>query len=45
MMLINSENNPAGSNTLELEIITDGELLMQEEINEVLKEIKSILGE
>ena len=47
MMLINSENNLAGSNTLELEIITDGELLMQteEEINEVLKEIKSILGE
>jgi hypothetical protein len=36
-MLINSENNLAGSNTVEPEIITDGELLMQteEQINEV----------
>jgi hypothetical protein len=32
---------------VEPEIITDGELLMQteEETNEVLKEVKSILGE
>ena len=47
MILINSEYNLSVSNAVEPEIITDGELLKQaeEEINEVLKEIKSILGE